>query len=263
MSGDFAGARVVVTGAARGIGAAVAQAFADRGARVAGLDLTAGAPDTADRLALAVDVGDAEGMGAAMDRVAGTFGGIDILVNNAGIGRPNGLQGMALADWEQTLRVNLTGALNAIQAALPYLKRSAAPAVVNVASIAGKRMSYHGGPDYTASKAGLLGLTRHAAFELAGHRIRVNAVCPGPVLTPLIEGITTEAERAHTASLMPLGRWVLPEDVAQAVLFLAGPGASVITGATLDVDAGFLVGNGAPYAEYARKRGLDGAGAGD
>jgi len=128
--------------------------------------------------------------------------------------------------------------------------------VVNVASIAGKRMSYHGGPDYTAAKSGLLGLTRHTAFELAAYNIRVNAVCPGPVLTPMVEETTTAEERAGTAKMIPLGRWIEPADVAAAVLFLAGPGAAMCTGTTLDVDGGVMVSNRTPYEIYAQRRGL-------
>lgn len=256
MTATFENIRVVVTGAARGIGAAVVEAFEQQGARVARFDLGLERRISPTGLDLPVDVSDPAIVQGAMATVQQVFGGLDILVNNAGIGRPNGLQGLSLEQWNQTFAVNMGGTLNCLQAAIPLMEGSAAPCVVNIASIAGKRMSYHAGPDYSASKAAMLGLTRHAAFELAAKRIRVNAICPGPVLTPLVESITTQSERDHTASLMPLGRWVLPEDVAQAVLFFAGPGAAMCTGTTLDVDAGFLVSNGTPYTEYARKRGL-------
>ncbi|WP_068299200.1 SDR family NAD(P)-dependent oxidoreductase [Pararhodobacter sp. CCB-MM2] len=253
---NFENLSIVVTGGARGIGAAVLEAFAEAGARVAAFDLGMTRSVSDRRIDLPVDVTDREGVFAAMAEVAEVFGGIDVLVNNAGIGRPNGLMGMTLEAWNQTFAVNLGGTLNCIQAAVPLMAQSAHPSIVNVASIAGKRMSYHGGPDYSASKAGMLGLTRHAAFELAAKRIRVNAICPGPVLTPLVEGMTTEEDRAVTASLMPLGRWVMPDDIAKAVLFFSGTGSLMCTGTSLDVDAGFLVGNGKPYAEYARARGL-------
>ncbi len=104
------------------------------------------------------------------------------------------------------------------------------------------------------SKAGLLGFTRHAAFELGIHRIRVNAVCPGPTLTPMIERNLDAAQRKGVEAIVPLGRWVKPEDVANAIVFLAGDGAAMCTGTSLDVDGGVLVSNGCPYQEYFARR---------
>ncbi|MCP5370835.1 MAG: SDR family oxidoreductase [Hyphomicrobiales bacterium] len=256
MAGAFDGKVVIVTGAARGIGAATARAFAAAGARVAALDLRGVGPDLPAAAVHAVDVADRAAVDAAVAAVERDLGGVDVLVNNAGIGHAASLETLADDAWERSLSVNLGGPFNCLRATVPALRRRGGGAVVNVASIAAHRMSYHGGPDYTAAKSGLLGLTRHAAFELAVHDIRVNAVCPGPVLTPLVEESTTAEERAVTAKLVPLGRWIAPEDVAAAILFLAGPGAAMCTGATLDVDGGMMVSNGTPYADYARRRGL-------
>ena len=250
-SASFAGKVAVVTGGAGGIGAATVRAFAAAGAQVAILDCRHAAAEEpvshpASVRAYAADVADAAAIDTVLAAAARDFGGIDILVNNAGIGTVGTVENMPLTDWTRVLDVNLSGPFHAIRAAASYLRARGGGTVVNVASIAAKRMSYHGGANYTAAKSGLLGLTRHAAFELAGDNIRVNAVCPGPVLTDMVTATTTEAERARTATLIPLGRWVLPDDVARVILFLAGPDSGMCTGTSIDVDGGMLVGNGTP-----------------
>jgi NAD(P)-dependent dehydrogenase (short-subunit alcohol dehydrogenase family) len=161
---------------------------------------------------------------------------------------------MPLEEWRRVLAVNLDGMFHCTRAVLPAMKRRGGGAIVNVSSLAGKRVSFHGGANYTASKAGVLGFTRHCAFEFAIHRIRVNAVCPGPVLTPMVRAVSSEAQIAEIARLVPLGRWVGPEDVAEAIVFLAGPAASMCTGTTIDVDGGMMVSNGQPYQEYFARR---------
>jgi len=183
-------------------------------------------------------------------------------MNCAGIGTTNTLENMPLEDWRRVIDINLSGPFYCLQRALPALKvggaRNAATggsSVINIASIAGKRISYHGGVNYTASKAGLLGLTRHAAFELAPLNVRVNAICPGPVMTPMVQATSTPAEMEKAAATIPLGRWVQPEQVADMVLFLAGPGSAMCTGASFDVDGGVLVSNGTPYSAYKARRG--------
>jgi NAD(P)-dependent dehydrogenase (short-subunit alcohol dehydrogenase family) len=127
-------------------------------------------------------------------------------------------------------------------------------AIVNVASIAGQRISFGGTANYSASKAGLLGLTRHAAYELAPDGIRVNAVCPGPTATAFGGGIPSEETKAVRAQKIPLGRMCEPEDIADPILFLAGHAARMITGVALTVDGGVLVKNDTPYEEYFRPR---------
>lgn len=258
-SAGFADKIAVVTGGAGGIGAATVRAFAAVGVRVAILDCrqtnVAEASIQPDRIrAYEADIADPAGVAAALAAVARDFGGIDVLVNNAGIGTVGTIETMPLADWRRVLDVDLSGPFHAIRAATPYLRARGGGAIVNVASIAAKRISYHGGANYTAAKSGLLGLTRHAAFELAGDNIRVNAVCPGPVLTDMVTSTTTAAERERTATLIPLGRWVMPEDVARVILFLAGPESGMCTGTSIDVDGGMLVSNGTPYRDYMARR---------
>ncbi len=257
MSG-LEGKTAIVTGGGSGIGAATARALAAAGARLAVWDIDSPAAEAVagaieGARAYSVDVSDRAQVDAASAAVLDDFGSLGVLVNNAGIGTTNTIEQMPIEDWQRVIDINLGGPFHCTQAAIPALKTNGG-AIVNIASIAGKRISYHGGVNYTAAKSGLLGLTRHAAFELAQYGIRVNAVCPGPVLTPMVESITDEAARAHTAGLVPLGQWVMPEDVARCVVFLAGPESAMCTGASFDVDGGMLVSNGTPYAAYMAHR---------
>ncbi|MFO0986879.1 MAG: SDR family NAD(P)-dependent oxidoreductase [Alphaproteobacteria bacterium] len=255
----LAGKTAIVTGAAGGIGAAAARALAAAGARVALLDRDAervatAAAAIAGARAEPADLADKAAVERVCAAVARDLGGIDILVNNAGIESVWTIERMPEADWDRVLDVNLKGAMLCTQAAVPSMKARGGGAIVNVASVAGKRISFSGGASYTASKAGLLGFTRHAAFELGLYRIRVNAVCPGPTLTPMIERNLDAAQRQAVEAIVPLGRWVLPEDVAAAIVFLAGDGAAMCTGTSIDVDGGVLVSNGSPYREYFARR---------
>lgn len=255
----LAGKTAIVTGAAGGIGAAAARALAAEGARVALLDrdaerVAAAAAAIAGARAYPADIADKAAVERVFAAVARDLGGIDILVNNAGIESVWTIERMPEADWDRVLDVNLKGAMLCTQAAVPSMKARGGGAIVNVASVAGKRISFSGGASYTASKAGLLGFTRHAAFELGLYRIRVNAVCPGPTLTPMIERNLDAAQRKAVEAIVPLGRWVLPEDVATAIVFLAGDGAAMCTGTSIDVDGGVLVSNGSPYREYFARR---------
>jgi len=250
---------VLVTGGARGIGAAVAARFLSLGARVYAFDTdpdavaaSTGQHGTVELLN--VDVREATDVRDTVDRIVQDDGTIDVLVNNAGIGRPYTLEAMTPDQWRDVLDVNLTGAMNCTQAVIAPMRAAGGGAIVNVASIAGKRMSYHGAADYTASKSGLLGLTRHSAFELAQYGIRVNAVCPGPVLTDMVSATTTQAQRDATAELIPLGRWITPADIAGVVTFLASDDAAMCTGTTIDVDGGMLISNGTPYRDYMAHR---------
>lgn len=249
----------VVTGAASGIGEACAHAFARAGARVAMLDRDAGALTTAARaiegaLGIVVDVADAQSVEAAVREVCDAFGGIDVLVNSAGVESTYTIECMPQQEWLRVLGVNLTGVMLCTQAVIASMSARGGGAIVNVASIAGKRISYHGGAAYTASKAGVLGFTRHAAFEFGVRRIRVNAICPGPTLTPMIRRNATEEEIARTETTIPLGRWVQPSDIAAAALFLAGEAAAMCTGTSIDVDGGVLVSNGSSYRDYFARR---------
>ena len=249
---------VAVTGAAAGIGAACARLLAQQGAQVVLLDRDAeGGTQLAQELGalfIALDVADAASVQAAFAGLDAQCGRLDGLVNSAGIESRALLDCLSEAAWDRVLDVNLKGSMLCTQAAARLMRRSGGGAVVNIASIAGKRISYSGDMAYTASKAGVLGFTRHAAFELAADRIRVNAVCPGPTLTPMIHRSLTPARIDAVAAVVPLGRWVQAEDVAHAVAFLLGPGAAMCTGSSLNVDGGVLVSNGTPYADYVAAR---------
>ena len=263
MAEEFAGKVALVTGGGNGIGAATCRAFAAQGARVAVLDLAleaaeAVAVEIAGRggsaRAYAVDIGDRARFAAVTAAIAETWGGIDILVNGAGVTVRRMIAEMSPEDWDRVIAVNLTGALNGIQAVLPHMRKGGGGAIVNIASIAGQRISFGGTANYTASKAGLLGLTRHAAYELAPDGIRVNAVCPGPTATGFGGAMPSEEMKAACARKIPLGRMCEPEDIADPILFLAGHAARMITGVALTVDGGVLVKNDTPYDEYFRRR---------
>lgn len=249
----------IVTGAASGIGEACAQAFARAGARVAMFDrdaaaLSAAAAGIDGALAVVVDVADGESVEAGVRAACDAFGGVDILVNSAGIESTYTIERMPQQEWDRVIEVNLRGVMLCTQAVVEPMSARGGGAVVNIASIAGKRISYHGGAAYTASKSGVLGFTRHAAFELGIRHIRVNAICPGPTLTPMIRRNATEAEIARTVKTIPLGRWVQPSEIASAALFFASDAAAMCTGTSIDVDGGVLVSNGSSYEDYFARR---------
>ncbi len=261
MAFDFVGKIVLITGGGNGIGAACARAFAASGARVAALDRDGAA---AERVAAeigaefanrasghALNVADGPAFARLAADIAAREGGINVLVNSAGTITRQTIAAMPVADWDRVIAVNLRGPFNGTQAVIPHMKKRGGGAIVNVASVAGRRISFGGGANYTASKAGLLGFTRHAAYELAPDKIRVNAVCPGPTATAFGGGQVPSAERkAQRATKIPLGRMVEPEDIADAALFLASDMARMCTGIALDVDGGVLISNDIPYEEY-------------
>jgi 3-oxoacyl-[acyl-carrier protein] reductase len=263
MPEGFTGKVAVVTGGGSGIGAATCRAFALHGARVAVVDRDAAAAqrvasesagNRGNATAHPLDVADRAGFAAVAAEIAAAARGIDILVNGAGVTVRGLIADMRAEDWDRVLAVNLTGAFNGIQAVLPYMRARGGGAIVNVASIAGQRISFGGTANYSASKAGLLGLTRHAAYELAPDHIRVNAVCPGPTATAFGGAMPTEESKAARAQKIPLGRMCEPDDIADPILFLAGDPARMITGVALTVDGGVLIKNDTPYDEYFRPR---------
>jgi 3-oxoacyl-[acyl-carrier protein] reductase len=263
MTDVFAGKIAVVTGGGNGIGAATCRAFAAAGARVAVLDRAAEAAEAiateitgrgGAATAYAIDVADRGAFAAVAAAIAEAAGGIDILVNGAGTTIRRMIPEMGEEDWDRVIAVNLTGAFNGIQAVLPYMRKRGGGAIINVASIAGQRISFGGTANYSASKAGLLGLTRHAAYELAPDRIRVNAVCPGPTATGFGGAVPSAENKSARAQKIPLGRMCEPDDIADPILFLAGDAARMITGIALTVDGGVLVKNDTPYEDYFRRR---------
>jgi 3-oxoacyl-[acyl-carrier protein] reductase len=263
MAEAFVDKVAVVTGGGNGIGAATCRGFAARGARVAVLDRDGQAAERVaaeitgrgeEAEAYGLDVSDGKGFTGLAAAITEALGGIDILVNGAGVTVRRMIAEMGAEDWDRVIAVNLTGAFNGIRAVLPHMRARGGGAIINVASIAGQRISFGGTANYTASKAGLLGLTRHAAYELAPDRIRVNAVCPGPTATAFGGAIPSEESKAARAPTIPLGRMCEPEDIADPILFLASEAARMITGVALTVDGGVLVKNDTPYEEYFRPR---------
>jgi NAD(P)-dependent dehydrogenase (short-subunit alcohol dehydrogenase family) len=257
MTADFSGKIVLVTGGGNGIGAASCRGFAKGGARVAVIDRDAAAAQSiaaeigGGATGHALDIADGAAFAALAAEIAAQAGGIDILVNSAGTITRQTIAVMPVADWDRVIAVNLRGPFNGVQAVIPHMKARGGGAVVNIASVAGRRISFGGGANYSASKAGLLGFTRHAAYELAPDRIRVNAVCPGPTATGFGGGqLPSEEQKERRAKKIPLGRMVEPDDIADAVLFLASDNSRMCTGIALDVDGGVLISNDIPYEEY-------------
>jgi NAD(P)-dependent dehydrogenase (short-subunit alcohol dehydrogenase family) len=264
---EHLGKVALVTGAGQGIGRAIALALAREGADVAINDVVAeraegvaGEARALGRRALPVvaDVADGAAVTAMFERTVADLGPVEVLVNNAGIGQRLLAEDISEADWRRVIDINLTGVFLCAKVAIAIMKPRRSGQIVNVASIAGKRISVHGAAHYTAAKAGVIALTRHLAYELGPFGIRVNAVCPGETLTPLIERIGDPAVLQETRRLIPLGRPASPEEQANAVLLLLSARAGYITGVALDVDGGMSLG-WMPYETYeAYRRGAAG-----
>ena len=254
MPANASAAIVAVTGGAAGIGAATVRLLAARGAAPVALDRdgTLGAALAAELgcAFVEVDVADKLSVLQAFAAIEQRFGRLDGLVNSAGVESKTLIDATTEEGWDRVLDINLKGTMLCTQAAARLMRRHGGGSIVNVASIAGKRISYSGDAAYTASKGGVLAFTRHAAFELAIDRIRVNAICPGPTRTPMIERNLSPERMAAVAEMVPLGRWVEAADVAEAIAFFLGTGAAMCTGTSLDVDGGVLVSNGSRYADY-------------
>lgn len=249
----------IVAGGAGGIGDAVATRLRRDGYRIAVFDLDASAVDDAvarlggDDCALGcqVDVRDSGQIAGAVAEVMSVWGRIDALVNSAGVGGAERAENITDEHWERSIGVNLTGTFLMCREVLPVMRRQKAGAIVSVASVAAKRISYNGDAAYTAAKSGVLGLTRHLAFEAADDGIRVNALCPGPTATPMMDRVdpAVVAERQRS---VPMGMLVDPSEVAAAAAYLLSD-ASMVTGVALDVDGGALLG-WMSTEEYFRRR---------
>jgi 3-oxoacyl-[acyl-carrier protein] reductase len=244
----FNGQVAVVTGAARGIGEAIALKLAAGGAKVAVCDrLKPEAEGVARKIeasggtaaAFDVDIGDRATCAAAMERVTADLGPVDILVNNAGINRDRRFVNLTDEDWNDVLRVNLTGCFNMSKAVVPGMIERQRGKIVNISSRAA--LGNFGQANYSASKAGIVGLTRTLAIELAKYGINVNAIAPGFVETPMTAAMPDDARQRMIATI-PLGRTGQPDDIANVVAFLASPESSYITGQLIYVCGGRSLG---------------------
>ena len=261
---EFSGKAVLVTGAGSGIGQAVALRFAEEGARVMVNDTELDrARETVAKMEtlggrgwpIKADISSKDDVRFMVEEGVKHMGTIDILVNNAGIGGSSILvKDLPQEAWDRVMDVNLKGGFLCCQAVAPIMMEKGRGKIVNIASLAARKMSKLGGADYTASKYGLLGLSHHLAFEMAAYGINVNVVCPGATLTPLVESKTTKAFRKTIAEQIPFGRWISPVDIAEAVLFLASDRAAMITGVVLDVDGGQLLGVASDYRDDLERR---------
>lgn len=252
-NGRFGGRVAIVTGGAAGIGAATSRLLVRDGARVVIVDVSDSAGEAlagelgADRALFAkCDIGDAKAVEDMTAEAVQRFGGIDILVNNAAVFGGMGMQtpDLPLEAWERTIRIVLTGTFLCCKFAIPHMKARGAGAIVNVGSVSGIRGD-NGFSAYNAAKGAVLNYTRTLAIDHGPDGIRVNAVCPGPVLTgrPML---TQEDVQEVFMPRIPLRRYGQPENIAKAVAFLASDDASWITGAILPVDGGVTTHNGQP-----------------
>jgi len=250
MNGEFRGKVALVTGSASGIGRATAMKFAERGARVVVADVDkAGGEQTVrmikdcngEAIFVTTDVSKEVEVAALIDKTIETYGRLDFAANNAGIeGKPASTVDLASGDFDHVISVNLRGVWLCMKYELPHLLEHGG-AIVNTSSVAGL-VGFTGSPAYVASKHGVIGLTKTAALEYSKQGVRVNAISPGVIMTPMIERVAAENKDVLGAleAMHPIGRIGSPEEVANAVVYLCSNEASFITGVILPVDGGYV-----------------------
>ena len=241
---DLNGRVALITGASRGIGKAIAESFANAGAHVvcvsrSAADVQAVADTLPNASAAACDVSSTAGFTDLINNIVGEHGRLDILVNNAGITRDGLIMRMKEDDWNMVLDINLKGAFNGIKAVTRTMMKQRSGRIINISSVVGLTGNA-GQANYAASKAGLIGLTKSIAKELSSRGITVNCIAPGYIATDMTAELS-DAVKEDLEKQIPLGRIGNPEDIANAVLFLASDEASYITGQTITVDGGIVM----------------------
>jgi len=260
---NMRGRSAIVTGAAGGIGREVALALSKQGCDVVLTDLPGTeleqVAEEARKLGVQAtmvsgDIRSLSDVQAVVDCAEEQLGGVDYYISVAGGGTAQSLSSMSSDDWDSVVGLNLTGPFNGIKAVSPALRRRGGGAIVVVGSLASLTMSMNNGVSYTAAKAGVLGLVRHSAFELARDNIHVNAVLPGPVLSPQMTAKLPPEIIQRVADTLPRGRWVEPEEIANAVLFFCSSLSSGTIGAHVVVDSGLHIGAPSSHEEYFSRR---------
>ncbi len=245
---ELAGRSALITGAAQGIGAETARLFAAQGCKVAVVDIDT---DNGNKVAAAIsakggtaqafkcDITDATSVEQTIADIVQAFGGIDIVINCAGGYKQLAtVEDMSIEEWDRTVALNLRSVFLICKMAIPLLKKSKAGRIINVSSISGRTVHAASSPAYGAAKAGVTQLTRFLAYQLGPDNITANAIAPITTLTPRVAALRTEADIERIASQVPLRRLAVPEDHAQAMLFLASDAAAYINGVVLDVNGG-------------------------
>lgn len=245
---ELAGRSALITGAAQGIGAETARLFAAQGCKVAVVDID---PENGEKVATGIsgkggtarafkcDITDATSVEQTIAGIVKAFGGIDIVINCAGGYKQLAtVEDMSIEEWDRTVALNLRSVFLICKMAIPLLKKSKAGRIINVSSISGRTVHAASSPAYGAAKAGVTQLTRFLAYQLGPDNITANAIAPITTLTPRVAALRTEADIERIASQVPLRRLAVPEDHAQAMLFLASDAAAYINGVVLDVNGG-------------------------
>ncbi len=250
MENTLKGQVALITGAGVGMGKVVAELFAQQGISVVVNDINEQNMKKTTRaiikrkgnaLGIRADISSEKDVSNMIEKILKEFGGIDILINNAGILYPTKVEDISLEEWDKVFKINVTGTFLCSKAVIPVMKKAHYGRIVNFSSSAGKNISTLGGAHYTASKAAVLGFTRHLAMEAASFGINVNAICPGLIDTEMVRAnCSSKTLRAYERSF-PIPRLGTPKEVAELVLFLVAPGSAYITGASIDINGGDLM----------------------